>query len=224
MLGLSFLAFSLARSLSCRRSSPICIMCKSPSTTPIVSSNPRSACPSQSSAHSLSPSVSSGSDGHPARAYSGPLDRPHHRLKLLQHRRAPPFCEYPPSYLLRIRHRLTIRFLSPEHCPELPGGRISHLRCKCARRKRLYLFYVRRHVPTLRKAMYVNLGVGWATMLLGLLGCVFVPIPILLYKYGECIRMASKCARHDYGFAFTHLAFADSLWLCCSPLCSPLVY
>jgi DHA1 family multidrug resistance protein-like MFS transporter len=52
--------------------------------------------------------------------------------------------------------------------------------------------------PLFAKAMYVNLGVGWASTLLGLLGCVFVPIPIVLYKYGERIRMASKRARHDY--------------------------
>jgi len=52
--------------------------------------------------------------------------------------------------------------------------------------------------PLFAKAMYVNLGVGWASTLLALLACAFVPIPILLYKYGERIRMASKRARHDY--------------------------
>jgi MFS transporter, DHA1 family, multidrug resistance protein len=33
---------------------------------------------------------------------------------------------------------------------------------------------------------------------LALLACAFAPIPILLYKYGERIRMASKRARHDF--------------------------
>jgi DHA1 family multidrug resistance protein-like MFS transporter len=45
---------------------------------------------------------------------------------------------------------LTFRFF-PERRPELPGGRISHLRCQRARRKRLYSFHVRRRVPALRK-------------------------------------------------------------------------
>ncbi|KAI0068449.1 MFS transporter [Artomyces pyxidatus] len=52
--------------------------------------------------------------------------------------------------------------------------------------------------PLFAGAMYRNLGVGWASTLLGLLACSFVPIPILLYKYGEKIRMSSKRARHDY--------------------------
>ncbi|KAI0255604.1 major facilitator superfamily domain-containing protein [Lactifluus subvellereus] len=52
--------------------------------------------------------------------------------------------------------------------------------------------------PLFAGAMYRNLGVGWASTLLALLACAFVPIPILLYKYGERIRMASKRARHDY--------------------------
>ncbi|KAI9430829.1 putative caffeine resistance protein 5 [Lactarius indigo] len=52
--------------------------------------------------------------------------------------------------------------------------------------------------PLFAGAMYRNLGVGWASTLLALLSCAFIPIPILLYKYGEHIRMASKRARHDY--------------------------
>jgi DHA1 family multidrug resistance protein-like MFS transporter len=53
-------------------------------------------------------------------------------------------------------------------------------------------------LPLFTGAMYRNLGVGWASTLLALLGCMFVPVPILLYKYGERIRMASKRACHDY--------------------------
>jgi len=52
--------------------------------------------------------------------------------------------------------------------------------------------------PLFAGATYHNLGVGWASTLLAFLGCAFVPIPILLYKYGERIRMASKRARHDF--------------------------
>lgn len=51
--------------------------------------------------------------------------------------------------------------------------------------------------PLFAGAMYRNLGVGWASSVLGFLSCVFVPIPILLDRYGERIRMASKRARHD---------------------------
>jgi len=51
--------------------------------------------------------------------------------------------------------------------------------------------------PLFARAMYVKLGVGWASTLLALLGCLFAPIPMLLWKYGERIRHASKRARHD---------------------------
>ncbi|KAI0062506.1 putative caffeine resistance protein 5 [Artomyces pyxidatus] len=51
--------------------------------------------------------------------------------------------------------------------------------------------------PLFAGAMYRNLGTGWASTLLGLLSCAFIPIPILLYVYGERIRMVSKRARHD---------------------------
>ncbi|KAI0044867.1 putative caffeine resistance protein 5 [Auriscalpium vulgare] len=52
--------------------------------------------------------------------------------------------------------------------------------------------------PLFAGAMYRHLGIGWASTLLGLLSCLFVPIPILLYIYGERIRLVSKRARHDY--------------------------
>ncbi|KAI0299341.1 MFS transporter [Multifurca ochricompacta] len=50
--------------------------------------------------------------------------------------------------------------------------------------------------PLFGAAMYHNLGVGWASTLLALLSCAFIPIPILLYFYGERIRLASKRAQH----------------------------
>ncbi|KAH8986413.1 putative caffeine resistance protein 5 [Lactarius hatsudake] len=52
--------------------------------------------------------------------------------------------------------------------------------------------------PLFAGAMYRNLGDGWASTLLALLACAFIPIPILLYKYGEKVRMASRRAPHDY--------------------------
>jgi DHA1 family multidrug resistance protein-like MFS transporter len=51
--------------------------------------------------------------------------------------------------------------------------------------------------PLFAAAMYDNLGVGWASSLLGFLSIVFIPIPFVLYFYGERIRKASKRARHD---------------------------
>ncbi|KAH9064531.1 benomyl/methotrexate resistance protein [Lactarius vividus] len=50
--------------------------------------------------------------------------------------------------------------------------------------------------PLFGAAMYHNLGVGWASTLLAFLSCAFIPIPILLYYYGERIRLASKRAQH----------------------------
>jgi len=51
--------------------------------------------------------------------------------------------------------------------------------------------------PLFSAAMYNNLGVGWASSLLGFLSIAFIPIPFVLYIYGERIRKASKRARHD---------------------------
>ena len=51
--------------------------------------------------------------------------------------------------------------------------------------------------PLFAAAMYNNLGVGWASSLLGFLSILFIPIPFALYFYGERIRKASKRARHD---------------------------
>jgi len=52
--------------------------------------------------------------------------------------------------------------------------------------------------PLFAAAMYNNLGVGWASTLLALLSCVFIPIPFALYFYGEKIRHRSKLARKDF--------------------------
>ena len=51
--------------------------------------------------------------------------------------------------------------------------------------------------PLFASAMYNNLGIGWASSTLGFLSIAFIPIPFVLYIYGERIRKASKRARHD---------------------------
>ncbi|THW75701.1 MFS general substrate transporter [Aureobasidium pullulans] len=51
--------------------------------------------------------------------------------------------------------------------------------------------------PLFAPHMFHQLGVDWASSLLGFLAIAFVPIPYLLYKYGKQIRMSSNYARHD---------------------------
>ncbi|KAI0044857.1 MFS general substrate transporter [Auriscalpium vulgare] len=51
--------------------------------------------------------------------------------------------------------------------------------------------------PLFAGGMYHNLGIGWASSLLGFLACAFVPIPFMLYLYGDRLRYMSKRARHD---------------------------
>jgi MFS transporter, DHA1 family, multidrug resistance protein len=51
--------------------------------------------------------------------------------------------------------------------------------------------------PLFATAMYKRLGIGWASSLLGFLSIAFIPIPFVLYYYGERIRARSKMARHD---------------------------
>jgi len=45
--------------------------------------------------------------------------------------------------------------------------------------------------------MYDRLGVAWASSTLAFISVAFIPIPFVLYKYGEKIRHKSKQARHD---------------------------
>ncbi|EXJ62616.1 hypothetical protein A1O7_03054 [Cladophialophora yegresii CBS 114405] len=53
-----------------------------------------------------------------------------------------------------------------------------------------------RLVPAMATAAYHNLGIPWASSLLGFLGLAYVPIPFLFYFYGERFRNESKRARH----------------------------
>jgi DHA1 family multidrug resistance protein-like MFS transporter len=48
--------------------------------------------------------------------------------------------------------------------------------------------------PLFTRAMYHNLGVPWATSLLGFICVVFLPVPVLFYIYGARIRAKSKWA------------------------------
>ncbi len=48
--------------------------------------------------------------------------------------------------------------------------------------------------PLFAGAMYRNLGVAWATSLLGFLCVAFIPAPILFFLYGKRIRAMSKFA------------------------------
>ncbi|EME87996.1 Benomyl/methotrexate resistance [Pseudocercospora fijiensis CIRAD86] len=52
--------------------------------------------------------------------------------------------------------------------------------------------------PLFAGAMYKNLGVAWASSTLAFLSIAFIPIPFVLYKYGETLRKNySKHARKD---------------------------
>ncbi|KAK6842742.1 hypothetical protein PG990_005325 [Apiospora arundinis] len=51
--------------------------------------------------------------------------------------------------------------------------------------------------PLFATAMYNYLGVDWASSTLAFISIAFIPIPFLLFKYGETIRHKSKHARHD---------------------------
>ncbi|KIK54761.1 hypothetical protein GYMLUDRAFT_176754 [Collybiopsis luxurians FD-317 M1] len=48
--------------------------------------------------------------------------------------------------------------------------------------------------PLFTVQMYTNLGINWASTLVGLIGLVMAPSPFLFYKYGARIRASSKFA------------------------------
>ena len=43
--------------------------------------------------------------------------------------------------------------------------------------------------------MYENLGVEWAGTVVGFIALIFIPAPILFFKYGKRIRLSSRYAR-----------------------------
>ncbi|KAL9070950.1 MAG: hypothetical protein Q9157_005644 [Trypethelium eluteriae] len=52
--------------------------------------------------------------------------------------------------------------------------------------------------PLFANHMYKVLGLGWGSSTLAFIGIAFIPIPFVLYRYGERIRRMSKMARHDF--------------------------
>ncbi len=52
--------------------------------------------------------------------------------------------------------------------------------------------------PLFAAGMYHQLGINWASSLLAFLGIAFIPIPFLLYRYGEKLRRMSKHAKKDF--------------------------
>lgn len=52
--------------------------------------------------------------------------------------------------------------------------------------------------PLFASAMYHNLGVGWASSTLAFIAVAFIPIPFILYRYGDWLRKKSKAARQDF--------------------------
>ena len=52
--------------------------------------------------------------------------------------------------------------------------------------------------PLFATAMFENLGIGWASTLLALISCLFIPVPIVLYYKGDVIRGKSSKAKKDF--------------------------
>lgn len=49
-------------------------------------------------------------------------------------------------------------------------------------------------LPLAAPKMYDNLGIGWATTLLGFLTVLLIPAPLIFYRYGDRLRKSSKFA------------------------------
>lgn len=48
--------------------------------------------------------------------------------------------------------------------------------------------------PLFSRQMFENMGIQWASTLLGCLAACLVPIPVAFYFYGKKLRMKSKFA------------------------------
>jgi hypothetical protein len=53
--------------------------------------------------------------------------------------------------------------------------------------------------PMFTKKMYENLGTQWASSVPGFLGVACIPVPVVLYIYGQKIRQKSKYASQTVG-------------------------
>lgn len=47
-------------------------------------------------------------------------------------------------------------------------------------------------LPLAGNSMYNALGVGWGTSLLGFIAVAFVPVPLIVWKFGERIRNSAN--------------------------------
>lgn len=52
--------------------------------------------------------------------------------------------------------------------------------------------------PLFIKPLYDSIGPGWSSSIWGFLGCVFIPAPFLIYRYGPWIRKLSPNATKDF--------------------------
>jgi hypothetical protein len=43
-------------------------------------------------------------------------------------------------------------------------------------------------LPLAGPPLYASLGYGWGNSLLGFIGLLFLPVPVVFYKYGEYMR------------------------------------
>ena len=50
-------------------------------------------------------------------------------------------------------------------------------------------------MPIVASPLFKNLKVDWGCSLLGFISCIFIPIPIFLYKFGRVARKHSKYAQ-----------------------------
>ena len=48
-------------------------------------------------------------------------------------------------------------------------------------------------LPLAGDAMYNALGVGWGTSVLGFISVVFLPLPLIFYRYGQPLRETKRC-------------------------------
>lgn len=90
----------------------------------------------------------------------------------------------------------------PDHAASVLAGN-NFLRCICGAAFVL-----------IAALIYDRIGHVWASTLLGLLGCGFLPVPFLFYLFGDRIRGSSKHAKKDFQIAgwFRGNRFAFTPW------------
>lgn len=58
--------------------------------------------------------------------------------------------------------------------------------------------------PLFSRQMFENMGVQWASTLLGCVAACLVPIPVAFYFYGDRLRMKSKFAPYSVSTSEAH--------------------